>query len=175
MFFGKSRLLGAMVLCGWTVAGCTPRDETEVSDLPTRVDSDERSTLVEFYAYHNDQGMMADMSIADVHFVPHQKYLSGTGEARLERYAELLASTGGTLHYDTSQSDRTLIQERISVAEKFLAEAVPSNQRIQVAQGIPGGRGMSASEAMAGQEVARQPEPRGTAYNLIGAGGDVGD
>lgn len=175
MSFRKTGLQGALLLLGMGVAGCVPPEDKGVMNAPPQGDSDVRHPMTEYYAYHNDQGMMADMSISDVHFVPHQRYLSGTGEARLERYAELLATTGGRLNYDTSLSDRALIQERISVAEDFLAKAIPSNQRVQVALGGPGGRGMSATEAIAGQEVAKQPEPRGTAYNLIGAGGDVGD
>ncbi len=118
------------------------------------------------FDYHDDQGMLADMSIADIHFVPHSAELSGTGEARLERYAELLARTGGRIWYDSSLCEPSLAEARLAAARAFLKDALPTAKTIEVAFGLPGGRGMSSKAASAAKVIAEQPEPRSTAYKL---------
>jgi hypothetical protein len=125
--------------------------------------------VTEFFAYHNDQGLISDQSIADIHFIPHSPQLSGTGKIRLERYAELLAETGGTLHYDTPNQNDELVKSRLTTARRFLRQKVAGRHVITVVLGMPKGRGMDAAEAAAGQGVAKQPEPRETAYHLTGA------
>lgn len=122
--------------------------------------------MSEYYAYHNDQGMLNDLSIADLHFVPHTSELSGTGEARLYRYAELLATRGGTIHYDTALADEKLLKARLAAANDFLRQSVPCTKTVSVVQGIAGGRGMNAAESKAARDVAKQPEARNSAYKL---------
>lgn len=163
-----------VILLGLVQAGCVKPADTRRMNAPPQGYSENRHRLAEFFAYHNDQGMMADMSISDIHFIPHQKQLSGTGEARLERYAELLATTGGSLTYETRLDNEALVEERIKIAREFLAQSIPSHNRIDVVLGMPGGRGMEVTEAMAGQAVAKEAEPRGTAYNLTDRAGSGG-
>lgn len=151
--------------------GCTHPKNLGRLNAPPQGDSEDQHEMADYFAYHSDQGAMADMSISDIHFVSHSKELSGIGEVRLERYAELLATSGGTINYETLLRDEQLVHDRIAVAEEFLADVIPSNNRIAVALGLPGGRGMSAAESIPGQAVAKQPEQRGTAYNLRNAGG----
>lgn len=165
---------GAVILSACLLTGCIQPEEPSRLNSPPSGASDNQSDLSEFYAYHNDQGMVADSSIADIHFVPHSVHLSGTGEARLERYAELMAQSGGTLYYDTSLCDDELIDARLAVARSFLMKCGASAQPIQIVVGLPGGRGMNATEAAAGQAIARQPESRGTAYKLAGGGSGGG-
>ncbi len=159
---------GATFLVAFLVTGCVQPAEPSRLNSPPAGASDNQSDLSEFFAHHNDQGMIADSSIADIHFVPHSVHLSGTGEARLERYAELMAEDGGTLFYDTSLCDDELIEARLAVAKSFLMKAGATNQPIDVVVGMARGRGMNAAEAIGGQAVARQPEARGTAYKLSG-------
>ncbi len=122
--------------------------------------------MSEYYAYHNDQGMINDMSIADIHFVPHTSELSATGQARLERYSELLATRGGTIHYDPSERDEKIVQARLDTANEFLKQTAPGTKTMTVALGLSGGRGMNTKEASLGKDVAKQPEPRQRAYRL---------
>lgn len=145
--------------------GCPP-DQNNRLNAPPQGESEQRPEWADYYTYHNDNGMLADMSIADIHFVPHSPELSGTGQARLARYAELLATRGGTINYETPIEDDRLIRERLANARRFLVQALPGNQKIDVVPGIAGGRGMDAREAIAGQAIAKQPEPRQTAYHL---------
>ncbi len=168
MVLQKVSLPGILALSFTLLSGCVQPEHMVRLNSPPQGEAIQRCQLAEFWAYHNDQGMLADMSIADPHFVAHSAMLSGAGEARLERYAELLAETGGKLNYDTGLRDQDLALARLTAANQFLAQAIPSDKTIQVVLGMSGGRGMSASELAGGQAVAKQPEPRGTAYDLGG-------
>lgn len=151
------------------VLACTQPEETTTINTPPTDPAESRTELAQFFAYHQDQGMVNNRCISDIHFVPGSTHLSGTGEARLARYAELFSDTGATLNYDTRITDQSLVNGRLETARKFLARYNVGGPQIQVALGMPGGRGMSAFETAAGQAVAQQPEPRGTAYHLSGA------
>lgn len=168
--FDHGRKLRACVLALaiGSLGGCAQPAETERMNAPPQGAGQRHPLWTELYAYHNDQGMMADRSIADIHFVPGSTDLSGTGVARLERYAELLATTGGTLWYGPSIQNEELINARIAVAEAFLAQVLPGAKTIEVAIGLGQGRGMSAIEALTGKTVANTAETRGSAYNLVG-------
>jgi len=145
--------------------GCERKQQTQMN-APPQGYAPENPASSDYYAYHNDQGMMADMSIADIHFVPHSADLSGTGVARLERYAELLANSGGTLNYDTTLTDSMLVERRMSTARTYLSKCMANSQRVDIVLGMPGGPGMRAKESIAGQNVAQQPETRVRAYRL---------
>ncbi|HKQ46697.1 MAG TPA: hypothetical protein VJZ71_01360 [Phycisphaerae bacterium] len=155
--------LAALGLCA--ACGCAANEYTRLNS-PPQGEAPCHPTWTDYYTYHNDQGMLADMSIADIHFVPHSTCLSGVGEARLERYAELLAARGGTLNYDTAMNDPKLLDARLQAARDFLAQACPGGQPVDVLVGPAGGRGMSNKEASEGAAVAQQAEPRKNAYYL---------
>ncbi len=167
----RLRLIAALAALA-PVLGCHQPEPTQSINTPPTDPAEQRRELAEFFAYHQDQGMMHDRSIADIHFVPGAAHLSGAGEARLARYAELLADGGGTLQYDTRLNDDTLVQNRLAAARAFLSQCNVGGPPIQVALGMPGGRGMRHDEAFAGRAVAQQPEPRTTAYRLSNAGGE---
>lgn len=159
--FNYARILIAIGL----IAGCNKPEPTITMNSPPGED-DSTHKVSQFLAGQRDQGLIEDMSIADIHFRGTTRFLSGTGEVRLERFAELLATTGGELHYDTQLQDMTLVNARLQVARDFLNQARIGSQSIQLVLGKPGGRGMDATESIAGQGVAKQPEARGTAYRL---------
>ncbi len=166
---GKSGGILALALT-WAFAGCFPNPNLRLNS-PPQGDAPEHPPWRDMYVYHNDQGMLADMSIADIHFVPHCANLSGTGEARLERYAELLASRGGNINYDPTIVDDNLIKARMETAKEFLAQALPSRHKIEVMTGPALGRGMSNAEATDADKVAKQAEKRRYAYFLNVASG----
>ena len=159
----RGMTIGVVALLVGLWVGCVKPEETTRLNPPSAL---EAPGWAGTFTYHNDQGMLSDRNIADIHFLAGSADLSGTGVARLERYAELLATTGGTLTYTPVIADEALIKARLEVAEVFLAQVVPSSQVIEVVTGLPGGRGMTFAEAAGGAEVARQAEERGTAYNL---------
>jgi hypothetical protein len=152
----------ALVLGG---LACSVPDKERMNSPPIGY-AEPQNSMSEYFAYHNDQGMIHDMSIADIHFVPHTAELSATGQARLERYSELLATRGGTIHYDPSVRDEKMVQARLDTANEFLKQTAPGTKTTTVALGLSGGRGMNTKEASLGKEVAKQPEGRQRAYRL---------
>lgn len=95
-----------------------------------------------------DNAMLHDMSVADIHFVPHTAELSGTGAARLNRMAKLLDTYGGTVRYETFNADEAFVKQRLNHVHEYLALTGCDMGRVQVKGMISGGRGMSASSAM---------------------------
>lgn len=60
----------------------------------------------------------------------------------------------------------TLVNARLQSARDFLNQARIGSQHIELVLGKPQGRGMDATESIAGQGVAKQPEKRESAYKL---------
>ena len=95
-----------------------------------------------------DNAMLHDMSVADIHFVPHSAELSGTGAARLNRMATLLDAYGGTVRYETFITDEKLVKQRLDNVQEYLALTGCDMGRVSVKAMISGGRGMTASKAI---------------------------
>src|SRR5262245_48631541 len=104
-------------------------------NAPPQGESSRRSRLQQNYAYMSDNAMLQEMCLYDIHFVPNQARLSGTGEARLERYVELLCDTGGTLNYLPPADDENLTKARLESAKKFLADASHGRLKVEVEVG----------------------------------------
>jgi hypothetical protein len=102
-----------------------------------------------------DNALLADMSVAPVHFVPSQPELNGTGARRLKRMANILKVYGGKVHYTGYGEPEDLTSQRIDkIREYLLAEGI-EGETFEVAQGLAGGRGMAATEAIAIREGSR--------------------
>ena len=95
-----------------------------------------------------DNAMLHDMSVADIHFVPHTAELSGTGAARLNRMATLLDAYGGTVRYETYLTDEPLVKQRLDHVREYLALTGCDMGRVDIKAMISGGRGLTASKAI---------------------------
>jgi len=102
----------------------------------------------EYYTDMADNAMLQDMSVADIHFVPHTAELSGTGAARLNRMATLLDTYGGTVRYETFNANEEMVKHRLEHVREYLALTGCDMGRVQVKTMISGGRGMTASKAI---------------------------
>jgi hypothetical protein len=123
------------------VAGGCPPHPHERLNTPPQGANDVPSEHQASFAYMHDNAMLMEMCLRDMHFVPHQSMLSGLGEARLDRYAELLAECGGTLHYEHATLDKDLIQARLDSARRYLEERHDNGAlAITVEVGLSGGR-----------------------------------
>ena len=107
-----------------------------------------------------DNAMLHDMSVADIHFVPHTAELSGTGAARLNRMATLLDTYGGTVRYETFNTDETFVKQRLDHVHEYLALTGCDMGRVQVKAMISGGRGMTATNAFAVEGNATTIKPK---------------
>lgn len=95
-----------------------------------------------------DNALLHDMSLADLHFVPHTAELNGTGAARLCRMAPLLNTYGGTIRFETMLKDEAMIKHRLDHAREYLSLHGCDVQKVQLKTMLAGGRGMPGIEAV---------------------------
>ena len=129
----------------------------------------------QFGAYRNhmvDNAILHDMSIADIHFIPHSIELSGTGVARLDRMAPLLDTYGGIVRYETVLMDDDMIASRLDHVREYLDLTGCDMSRVELKVMLSGGRGMPASNAIQGEEnvAAQQKSNAAPASGLSGSG-----
>ena len=108
--------------------------------------------------YMADNAMLYDMSLADFHFVPHTREVSGTGIARLDRMAVMLDTYGGTVRYETFATDEAFVQERLDHVREYLVTTGCDMSRVEIKTMLSGGRGMSAVKALAAEAKATAPD-----------------
>ena len=108
-----------------------------------------------------DNAILQDMSIADVHFVPHTAELSGTGASRLNRMATLLDTYGGIVRYETYNTDDEMVKHRLEHVREYLALTGCDMGRVQIKAMISGGRGITATRAFAVEGNATTIKPQG--------------
>lgn len=124
------------------------KDYPTASRLQLDLMDESRSSAMGHLTDMSDNALLADMAIADFHFVGHSAELSGTGAARLERMACLLKHYGGTIHYETRKSDKALVDKRLEHVREYLKLAGCDMNKVTVEVGLAGGRGMAASDAI---------------------------
>ena len=129
----------------------------------------------QFGAYRNhmvNNAILHDMSIADIHFIPHSIELSGTGVARLNRMAPLLDTYGGIVRYETVLMDDEMVASRLDQVREYLDLTGCDMSRVELKVMLSGGRGMPASDAIQGEEnlAAQQKSGAAPANGLSGSG-----
>lgn len=142
----KRSLLNTALICLVACAACStrsPRLNAPPHGVSDRV-VDSQGTFV----YMTDNALLADMTVADRHFLPHRALLSTLGELRLRRLVSLMDAYGGTIRFSTNSTDGELTQQRINTVMEFLAQAGVDTTSEVVVQDMPGGRGMDAAEVI---------------------------
>ncbi len=125
---------------------CTNLSST--TDIQVAKMDEMKSSYGKYFTYMVDNAILSDMSVADVHFVPHHSELNGIGAARLERMADLLNAYGGVVRYETTSKDEALIAQRIKHVREFLVLVGCESDDFEVAVLPAGGRGMPGQEAV---------------------------
>ena len=120
-------------------------------------------------AYMVDNATLHDMSLADIHFVPHTTELSGTGIMRLDRMAVMLDTYGGTVRYDTTLTDEFMVAKRLEHVSDYLATTGCDMGRVKLEAALAGGRGMPADDAI----TAREQAAAGSGDKAGGSGGSI--
>jgi len=95
-----------------------------------------------------NNAIASDMSIADVHFIPHTDQLSSAGILRLDRLARWLESHAGIVRYETTLDDAKLLEARLASVQSFLADVGCDMNTIKVLAMLPGGEGLAATDAI---------------------------
>lgn len=100
------------------------------------------------FVYMGDSALLADMTVSDMHFLPHREKLNSLGEQRIARLAELMKAYGGTVRLNSDASDEAMLKKRIDAVVAALAEFGVDTKGEIVKADLSGGRGMSAAEAV---------------------------
>jgi len=140
-------------------------------NAPPQGQSQNQHPMQEDYVYMTDNALLEDMSISEVHFVPRTAELNALGVRRLIRMTKLLKTYGGTVFYDGSEPDKELRQSRTERIEGFLAASGLEPDQFTVEQGVAGGRGMDAPEAIDIREATRGPSANVAAGSTGGQSG----
>jgi hypothetical protein len=140
------RLLIVTVVVSLLVAGCNQPGAR--LNAPPHGQPYQTADLQGTFTYMADNALLADMTVSDMHFLPHRSLLNDLGVQRLSRLAALMDAYGGTIRFNTELTDEDLIARRTGVIMDFLAQAGVDTTREVVVQDMPGGVGMPATEAI---------------------------
>ena len=165
------------VVVSIVAAGCAGPPASRLN-APPQGTSARPHELQEPYIQMTDSAILADMSVADVHFVPHSGELNSLGEGRMERYVEILKLHGGRLRYDNQTMENALIKNRLYSLREFLETSGVDMSRVKVVSDLAGGRGMDAEEAIEAMAAGRSGE-QGSSQSVglgsvMGTGGGGG-
>jgi len=130
------------------LSACTSPPPAERLNAPPQGTTERPSRLQEPFVSMVDNAILHDMTVADLHFVPHTAELNGTGVARLDRMTYLLDVYGGIVRYETFEKDESLVAGRLAHVQEYLESTGCDMSRVSVKTMISGGRGMRASDAI---------------------------
>lgn len=139
----RHALLFVPILLVW---GC--HEPTERLNAPPHGESDNVSDLQGTFVYMTDNALLANMTVSDMHFLPHRALLSPTGEERVRRLASLMEAYGGTIRFNTDEEDVALVDARLKTVVDYLAEVGVDTTKPVVQRDLPGGRGLDANQAI---------------------------
>ncbi len=139
------------LVCVVLAAGCAQPPQRLNS--PPQGDTIHRSPLQEPYAAMVDNSVLADMTVADIHFAGATAQLSGTGEYRLEKLAQACKVYGGQVRYDTQLQDEQLVQARLKRVEQYLAAAGCDMDKCSVKVGMAATANMPVAQAVKAQQA----------------------
>jgi hypothetical protein len=137
------------LICG-VLSGCG--EPTARLNAPPQGDSANRSELQPVFIYMTDNATMSDLSIADIHFVPHTTELNSLGTARLTRIAKLIESYGGTVRYEARAAGEEFVAQRIEHVRDFLTTTGIEMDKVDVVVAHAGSGRTLATEAMESTE-----------------------
>jgi hypothetical protein len=127
-----TELCVAALLLTVAVGACT--QPSKRLNAPPQGHTCHPSDMQTFYTPMVDQAMLSDMSMSSVHFVPHQSELNANGVRRLERYATIMKTYGGTLRYDGVDEGEQIQRDRIQLPGRVGPGRRPRHERGRVDQ-----------------------------------------
>jgi len=133
-------------VCALVLAGCG--QPTGRLNAPPQGDAEHRSELQPFFTCQVDNAMMADMTISDIHFVPHTAELNSLGTARLTRMAKVIDAYGGTVRYATREPSEDLVNQRLAHVREYLTTSGVDAGRVDARVAQAGSNFTGAAEAI---------------------------
>lgn len=110
------------------------------------------------FVYMTDNALLADMSVSDMHFLPHRAKLTTLGRERVCRLAQLVEAHGGSIRLSSDLADEPLVNQRLETVRELLAKSGLTLGTDTVVLDLPGGEGIRAGDALAIRaEAAKLP------------------
>jgi hypothetical protein len=141
-----NRMLGVALGLGVLAAGCQ-QSEKRLNAPPHGV-PEETADLQGTFVYMHDNALLADMTVSDYHFMPHRAGLTTLGKQRLDRLASLIEAYGGDIRFNTDLADEALVRSRTDAIVAYLGELGVDTRTHPIQRAMPGGAGMTATEAV---------------------------
>jgi hypothetical protein len=142
------------------LAGCANNKSTPCTTEPSTQPACVESEVADIDAQENRHPMerqsdrmihnaeLADMVIADIHFLPHRDGLNATGTQRLNHLAWLVEKYGGTIKMDMKEPKSELTQTRLKTVQDYLRTWGLPDNKIKVEVGLSENEGMDAKEGI---------------------------
>lgn len=130
------------------IAGLSCQKPVSRLNAPPHGTTERPSPMQAEYTQMTDNALLEDMSISDVHFLPHRAFLTNLGEQRLTRLAALMEAYGGTIRFSTDLQDDQLVEARVAQILEFLSRAGIDTSATVLTRDLPGGTGIDASQAI---------------------------
>lgn len=165
--FATNRGLMLLPIGLMAVLACNPQSKLRNQDPARAVET--RADFYPGFVYMVDNAILHDMSLYDIHFVPHTAELSSTGLARLDRMSALLDVYGGVVRYDTRMTDEEMFDARLGHVAEYLASTGCNMDRVELARMQAGGGTMTAAEAVSALERGTAEQTGGSVRRGFGA------
>jgi hypothetical protein len=167
----KRILASSISLC--VLLGCAPDQGSPRVNAPPHGPAERESDLGSTFAYMSDNALLANMTVSDMHFLPHRAMLNGLGEQRLTRLAQLMHVYGGTVRFNTDETNELLVRDRLDTITAYLAAEGVDTTTEFVRRDISGGAGMTALEAVLIKtfEATYNPDKEKSSSGGSGSGG----
>jgi len=144
----RHKLAGLTIALALVVTGASCHEVDSERQTLKQARESRSISLTTAHAVMADNARLWDMSIADVHFVPHTTELSNTGAERLEQMAPYLDTYGGTIRYETYATDENLVAARMEHVREFLTTTQCDMERVEIKAMMAGGRMINAAKAI---------------------------
>ena len=154
MIGSRSRMLMLVTLILACAACRSNQKNFPTTEMQMRSMDEVRASYGRHFSDMVDNATLSDMTVSDLHFIPHTSELSGVGEVKLGRFSKLLNTYGGTVRYETMNENSELVKDRMQHVHEYLSLTGCNMERVEVAVMMPGGSGIPGDEAV---ERYRQP------------------
>ena len=141
----RNLLVGALALV--MVCGACQKPTPRLNAPPHGV-AEEACELQDTFNHMIDNGLLVDMTISDIHFMPHRPILNALGQERISRLAQIMDMYGGVIRFNTDVRDESLIAQRTEAIMTALEDAGLDTSQEVLRRDMAGGDGLDAAQCI---------------------------
>ena len=143
--FARTLLIAELLLICVLICGCQESTQPEPIDK-SAVNSELINT---FNDISMKNAIVAQHTLYPYHFIQNSGQLNELGQRDLSILAAHFKDYPGQLNIRRGSTEKDLYQARVSYVLEQLTQAGVDSKRVSVADGMPGGRGMSSEQVIA--------------------------